>query len=346
MNIDEIAKKAGVSRATVSRVLNHHPRVKEATRQGIWQVIEELNYYPNAAARSLASRRAGVIGVLVYNITQPFWAGIFSGVEQYVTQNMSCGIILANCKTQAKPRFIREDHKRNLQNLVQRGVDGLIIALGNDLQQEDLDFLVASGLPFVIIQSNLRDECVTSVNVDNVAGAYEATSYLLKLGHRNIIHAAGPLEGLIARDRLEGFTRAMRDAGAPLTEDSVIQGGFLFDDGYWSMKRLLSSNAGCTAVLFANDAAAFGGYHAAREAGFSVPGKLSIVGFDHLTSEMDIAGLLPDLTTLGQPVSEIGRSAAELLHRKLSGEKLVEPLSFPMTLHKGHTAKKLVRSEG
>ena len=87
MNIDEIAKKAGVSRSTVSRVLNNHPRVKESTRRDIRQVIKELNYYPNAAARSLASRRADVIGVLVYNITQPFWTGVFSGVEQYIAQN-------------------------------------------------------------------------------------------------------------------------------------------------------------------------------------------------------------------------------------------------------------------
>lgn len=345
MNIDEIAKKAGVSRSTVSRVLNNHPRVKDSTRHEIRQVIKTLSYYPNAAARSLASRRANVIGVLVYNITQPFWAGVFSGVEQYVTQNTACGIILASCKTQAKLRFIKEDHKKNLRNLVQRGVDGLVIALGNDLQPDDIDFLVDSAIPFVIIQSNLHGEGITSVNVDNVAGAYEATCHLLKLGHRNIVHATGPLEGSIARERLEGFTRAMRDKGMPLTEDSVVQSGFLFNDGYWSMKRVLSSQAECTAVLFANDAAAFGGYHAAREAGISVPGKLSVVGFDHLTSEMDIADLLPDLTTMGQPVSEIGSSAADLLFRKLSGENAVESLALPMSLYRGHTAKKLIRKE-
>ncbi|MCL2867318.1 MAG: LacI family transcriptional regulator [Clostridia bacterium] len=345
MNINEIAKKAGVSRSTVSRVLNDHPRVKASTRQDIRRVINDLNYYPNAAARSLASRRTDVIGVLVYNITQPFWTGVFSGIEQYVTQNTTYGIFLANCKTQVKLRFIREDHKQNLKNLIQRGVAGLIIALGNDLHQDDLEYLLASGIPFVIIQSNLHDERIVSVNVDNVAGAYQATRYLLKLGHRQIVHAAGPLEGSIARERLEGFTRAMRDADIPLTEDSVIRSGFLFNDGYWSMKRLLSGQAECTAVLFANDAAAFGGYHAANEAGISIPGKLSIVGFDHLTSEMDIAGLLPDLTTMGQPVSEIGSSAAELLVTRLSGGESVEPLTLPMTLYEGHTAKKIARGE-
>jgi LacI family transcriptional regulator len=223
-------------------------------------------------------------------------------------------------------------------------VDGLIIALGNDLQPDDIDFLDASHIPFVIIQSNLHDDRITRVNVDNHKGACEATRYLLKLGHRHIVHVTGPLEGSIARERLEGFTHAMREAGAPMTDDSVVRGGFLFGDGYWATKRLLSGRTPCTAVLFGNDASAFGGYHAAREAGISIPEELSIVGFDHLISEMDIAGLLPDLTTMGQPVSDIGGSAAELLFQKLSGSKAVESLMIPMTLFKGHTTKECSRS--
>lgn len=341
MNIDEIAMRVGVSRSTVSRVLNNHPRVKESTRQSILRAIEDLNYYPNAAARSLASRRADVIGILIYNITKPFWAGIFSGAEQYIAQNSSSGIFLANCKTQVNLRFFKEDHKQNLKNLIQRGIDGLIIALGNDLQPDDIDFLAAANLPFVIIQSNLRDARIASVNVDNIAGAYEITRHLLNQGHREIVHATGPLEGCIARDRLEGFTNAMRESGVSLTEDSVIRGGFLFEDGYWSMKRLLSSQTKCTAVLFANDAAALGGYQAAKDSGISIPDDLCVAGFDHLTDQMDLAGLLPDLTTMGQPVSQLGSSAAEILFRKLSGEKTVESITLPMILYKGHTVKAL-----
>lgn len=339
MTIEEIAKKTGVSRSTVSRVLNNHPRVKESTREAIWQVINELNYIPNAAARSLASRRTDVVGVLVYNITQPFWAGLFSGIEQYISQNTGYGILLANSKSHLKLRYNRDEHRRNLKNLVQRGVDGLIIALGNDLSPEDIDFLDGSDIPFVIIQSRLHDERVVSVNVDNERGAYLACRHLLEKGHRRIVHAAGPLEGSIARDRMEGFMQAMRDAGAPLSEDSVIQCGFRFDDGYWCMKRLLSQPLDCTAILFPNDAAAFGGHLAAKEAGVAIPDILSIVGFDHLTNEMDMAGLLPDLTTMEQPVSEIGRTAAELLCKKLSGDGPVQSVAFPMTLHEGSTVK-------
>jgi len=340
MNIDEIASKAGVSRTTVSRVLNNHPSVKEKTRQTIRQIIESMNYIPNAAARSLASKRNDVIGVLVYNITQPFWAGIYAGIEQYVSQNTSYGILLANSKSNSRLRTYTKDHKRYLKTLIQKGVDGLIIALENDLQPDDIDFLVASGIPFVIIQNNMKDERITSVNVDNYDGAYQATKYLLKQGHVNILHAAGPLDGRIARDRMEGFVQAMQDEGILLTESSVIPCGFMFEDGYWCMKRLLSKTAEFTAILFANDAAAFGGYLAAKEAGISIPGKLSIAGFDHLTNEMDLAGLLPDLTTMAQPVSDLGKVAAELLLKKLSDAEDVQPVTYPMTLYKGHTVKK------
>jgi LacI family transcriptional regulator len=339
MNIDEIARKAGVSRATVSRVLNNHPSVKEKTRQTIRQIIESIDYIPNAAARSLASKRNDVIGVLVYNITQPFWAGIYAGIEQYISQNTSYGILLANSKGNIRLRSYTKDHKRYLKTLIQKGVDGLIIALENDLQPDDIDFLVASGIPFVIIQNHMKDERITSVNVDNYDGAYQATKYLLKQGHANILHAAGPLDGSIARDRMEGFVKAMQDEGIPLTESNVIPCGFMFEDGYWCMKRLLSRAPEFTAILFANDAAAFGGYLAAKEAGIAIPDDLSIAGFDHLTNEMDLAGLLPDLTTMAQPVSELGKIAAELLYKKLSDTEYVQSVTYPMTLYKGRTVK-------
>ena len=340
MNIDEIASKAGVSRATVSRVLNNHPSVNEKTRQAIRQIIESMNYIPNAAARSLASKRNDVIGILVYNITQPFWAGIYAGIEQFVSQNTSYGILLANSKSNIRLRSFTKEYKRYIKTLIQKGVDGLIIALENDLQPDDIDFLVASGIPFVIIQNHTKDERITSVSVDNFDGAYQATKYLLKQGHVNILHASGPLDGSIARDRMEGFVKAMQDEGIPLTENSVIPCGFMFEDGYWCMKRLLSKRAEFSAILFANDAAAFGGYLAAKEAGIDIPDALSIAGFDHLTNEMDLAGLLPDLTTMAQPVSDLGKIAADLLIKKLSNAEGVQPVIYPMTLYKGHTVKR------
>ncbi len=196
-----------------------------------------------------------------------------------------------------------------------RGVEGIIIALANDLSVEDIDFLETSGIPFVIIQNHLQDSRIACVNVDNVTGAYDATRYLIGLGHRHIIHATGPLDSGISQDRMRGFVAAMQEAGLPVDNNSIVNCGFLFNDGYWCMKRLMAQESAPTAILFANDVTAFGAYLAAQEEDISIPGDVSIVGFDRLTNEMDVAGLLPDLTTMSQPVSEIGVAAAQMLFR-------------------------------
>lgn len=336
MNIDEIAKKAKVSRSTVSRVINNYPTVKENTRLAVQKVIEELNYIPSAAARTLASKKTNVIGVLIYNITQPFWSGIFAGIEQYISKT-EYGLFLVNSKNHLDVWDYKNDYRKNLRNLVQRGVDGIIVALANDLKSEDLDFLETSDIPFVVIQNHLNNERVTGINVDNIAGAREATEYLIRLGHRNIVHMAGPLDSGISRDRVEGFMNAMQDAGLSLTGDSIVNCGFLFNDGYWCMKRLMAKEDAPTAVLCANDITAFGAYLAVQEEDGRTPEDISIIGFDRLSKLMDVSGLLPDLTTMEQPVGEIGAAAAQLLLQKLEGGDGVKGLTFSLSLHPGAT---------
>ncbi|MDR2932466.1 MAG: LacI family transcriptional regulator [Oscillospiraceae bacterium] len=340
MTINEIAKKANVSRSTVSRALNNHPRVSAETRQAVLRVVQEMNYIPNAAARSLASKRSSVIGMLVYNITQPFWASVFSGVEQYISGQTDYGIFLANSKSHLEVRDHKDDYKRNLKNLVSRGVDGVIIALANDLRKDDIDFLESSGIPFVIIQNCLEDSRVVSVDVDNVEGAYKATRHLLSLGHKKIMHATGPLDSGIARERRHGYVKAMQEAGVVLYNNSVVDCGFLFGDGYWCMKRMLAEKTIPTALLCANDLSAFGAYFAAKEAGMRIPDDISIAGFDHLAGSMDVSGLLPDLTTMNHPVSEMGNTAAKLLVSQLGGSK-AESVKFHMSLHEGATTRSL-----
>ena len=339
MNINEIARKANVSRSTVSRVLNNHPKVREDTRKAVQAVINELNYIPNAAARSLASRKTNVIGVLIYNIVQPFWTGLFAGIEGYVCQT-DYGLFLANSKSHLDNWDYKNDYKKNLKNLVLRGVDGIIIALANDLDTEDIDFLEASDTPFVSIQNHLLDKRIDCVKVDNVTGAYDVTRHLISLGHRRIIHTAGPLDSGISQDRMRGFMMAMREAGLPMDNSSIVHCGSLFNDGYWCMKRLMAQKNRPTAIVFANDITAFGGYLAARESGIAIPDDISIVGFDQLTNEMDVAGLLPDLTTMSQPVADIGAAAAQMLLEKLEGKPPLSPMTFPLTLHTGATSSR------
>lgn len=339
MNISEIAKRANVSRATVSRVINNYPGIKEKTRMAVQAIIDEANYIPSAAARSLSSNKSNIIGVLVYNITQPFWGGIVSAVEEGLS-NTNYDVFFANSKNHLNIWDYNSDYKKNLKNLISRGVDGIIIALANDLDAEDVDVLEAANTPFVVIQNYLADDRITSVNVDNFQGAYTATKYMIQLGHRKIAHAAGPLEGGIARERMKGFIQAMKDHGLPVLDENIVRCGFKFNDGYWCMKQLLKRDNAMTAIVFTNDITALGGCLAAREEHTHIPDDLSIIGFDKLVNEMDVASLLPNLTTMEQPVMEIGLTAARILLDKLQN-KPSSSVILPLTLYEGETSKNL-----
>lgn len=341
MTINEIAGRAGVSRATVSRVINGFPGIREETRSRVEAVIREAGYIPSAAARSLASRKSGIIGGLIYNITEPFWDSVISGVERGV-EDTGYALFYVNSKRQNEAWDYAGEYKKNLRLLIERGVDGIVIALLGDLDGEDVDLLERTGTPFVVIQNYLADPRVASVNVDNAAGAQVAFRHLYSLGHRAIVHVTGPLDSGIARDRLQGFLVAAEEAGTPSPGSRVVSGGFGFRDGYWAMQQILAEGQRPTAVIMPSDMAAFGACHCAREQGVAIPGDISVVGFDHIAEHIDYAGLLPDLTTIQQPVTEIGLAAAELLIAMM-GAKPPErrQVEFSATLYEGATCKKL-----
>jgi LacI family transcriptional regulator len=337
MNIYEIAQKANVSRATVSRVINHMSGVKEETRRRVEQVISEVNYIPSAAARSLVSKKSNTIGVLIYNITQPFWAGITSGIENGALQN-DYGMFIFNSKSHSTNWDYQKAYKQNLRKLVRQGVDGIIIALLNDLDPDDIAFLESVHMPFTVLQNHLENSPIVSVNVDNVKSAFEATNYLIRLGHRSIVHVTGPMTSGIAQKRVEGFTKAMTAAGLPVASDSLINGTFNFNDGYWAMKRILMRENLPTAVLFGCDTEAFGGIAAAREMNVHVPEDISVMGFDGLAREIEYGALLPDLTTMCQPMEQLGGSAVQQLLKLIGGTR-PDPseLYLDMTLNEGKT---------
>lgn len=340
MNIDEIASVAKVSRATVSRVINGNPSVSNKTRLAVQQVINEMNYIPNAAARSLVNKKTNTIGVLVYNIMQPFWNGIFAGIEEYFSA-IDYSLILVNSKSHLDIWDYKKEYKKNLKNLILRNVDGIIIALANDLDDEDFEILNMSKTPYVIVQNNLKKHMEYSINVDNITGAYNATRYLISLGHRRISHATGPVGSQISQDRLTGYLNAMKEAHISVENNFIVNCGFQFKDGYWSMKRIMAQKTPPTAILFSNDVTGFGAYLAAREEKISVPGDISIIGFDQLAKTMDVAELLPDLTTMRQPIIEIGLAAGQMLMKRLESTESIDPILFPLTLHKGSTVRKI-----
>jgi DNA-binding LacI/PurR family transcriptional regulator len=337
MNIDLIAKKAGVSRATVSRVINNFPGIKEETRKRVEDVIREVNYIPSAAARSLVRRRSNIIGALIYNITQPFWGNYISGIEDGVAPT-DYGLFFANSKKHQTFWDYQKAYKGNLKNLVSHGVDGVIMTLLNDLEKEDIDFLESVNIPYIVMQNCLDDTRIVSVNVDNVQGGYDATNYLIGLGHQSIGHITGLLTSGIGKARLQGFSQAMEQAGLQVSPDNIVNGGHSFKDGYWGMKQLMTHTTPPTAVFFASDESAFGGIYAAREMNIRVPEDVSVIGFDGIRDTFDHAAYLPILTTMEQPTHEMGKIAAEIMVAWLEGQRPeLATITMKATLAEGKT---------
>ncbi|MHB8063227.1 MAG: LacI family DNA-binding transcriptional regulator [Ruminiclostridium sp.] len=337
MNIDLIAKKAGVSRATVSRVINHFPGIKEETRKKVEDVIKEVNYIPSAAARSLVRKKSNIIGALIYNITQPFWGNYISGIESGV-DSTDYGLFFANSKKHKTFWDYQKTYKENLKNLVSHGVDGVIMTLLNDLEKEDIDFLESVNIPYIVMQNCLDDPRIVSVNVDNVQGGYDATNYLIGLGHQTIGHITGLITSGIGKARLEGFSLAMEQAGLQVIPDNIVYGGHSFKDGYWGMKQLMTHDNPPTAVFIASDESAYGGIYAAREMNIRVPEDVSVIGFDGIRDTFDHSAYLPVLTTMKQPTHEMGKIAAEMMVAWLDGERPEQPtIIMKATLTEGKT---------
>ncbi len=341
MNISEIASKAQVSRATVSRVINNFPGVKEETRERILRIIKEENFVPNSFARSLALSKSYVIGVLVYSIKQPFWVGIVSEISDAVF-GTQYSLFILNSKYENNNKT-ENTYKLNLNKLIQQKVDGIIVSLPNRLDEEDLETLQRASMPFVVIQDDeYESRRCHSVNVDNRDAAYRLTEILIQKGHKDIVHFAGGIDNAIAHGRLKGFTEAMNDNILSFSEQSIINTGSKFIDGYWSMKKLIDTKLPVSAVVAYNDMVAYGAYYAAQEIGIRIPEDISIVGFDGIAEELDYYKLLPDLTTMKQPIKLLGTSAVTSLMSIINGEDTdITNKVYKMEYYQGSTIRQL-----
>lgn len=312
ITINDIAKAANVSKATVSYVLNDKPGVSEKTRQKILQIIKELNYYPNAVARGLAGKTIGMLGLVIPDITDMFYASIIRGVEQ-AANNFNYTLNL--CTTHANV-----EKEREVVDLFTSGrVDGLIM-MTYHLQKDYLADLKERGIPFVFIDSPIEDESIYSVIVDNKEAGYKATEYLIKAGHREIAFIHGSRDAWDNEYRFQGYCQALKDYGIELRQELIKTGDFQRLEGYQAAKELLMSAHRPTAIFAANDQMALGALNAASELGLKVPSEIAIIGFD----DIEAASLVePSLTTVSQPTLEMGEKAVELVMALISGEKPV-----------------------
>ncbi|NPV80580.1 MAG: LacI family DNA-binding transcriptional regulator [Firmicutes bacterium] len=311
VTIKDVAKLAGVSLSTASYVLNNKGAVSEKTRDKVLLAARKLNYKPNAIARSLVTGSSKTIGLLIPDISDPYFTEIVKGVEECANSN---GYSVILCNTDRK--LEKENQYFNI--LKEKRADGIILtggAMNNDrhlLRLEDDNIAVVvigrHSLPF------------RAVVVDNVMAAREVTEYLLGKGHRRIGFISGSLLSTTSQDRLEGYKQALAFHGVPYDESLVSEADFKVQGGMEAARRFfeLPMERRPTAVFAGNDQMAIGVMGAAREYGLRVPEDIAVVGFD----DIPLASLVtPSLTTVRLPMYEMGYKAMELLLESIAGDK-------------------------
>jgi LacI family transcriptional regulator len=333
--IKEIAKRAKVSAATVSHVVNNTRYVSDEVRARVEAAVAALGYVPNAVARSLRMRGTQTLGMMVPDIGNVFFAELVRAVEDECYRQ---GYSLVLCNSDDDPA----KQATYLRTLMSKRVDGLVlIAAGADAELCRL--LATTWLPLVVVDREIEGVTADLVEVDHEHGGYLAGRYLLDLGHRDIAVIAGPSDIAVSRQRIYGFERALRETRAPRRTEYLVHASFTTQGGYEAAKRLLALPRPPTAIFACNDLLALGAIHAAREARRKVPEDLSVVGFDDIALAAFVS---PRLTTVRQPKTRIGELAAQLLIARINGKrndvvrKLLEPELAP-----GETTKALAGFE-
>lgn len=308
MNIRDVAAAAGVSAATVSRVLNPDAAaypVRPESRERVLEAIERLGYRPNDLARALLHRRTNVVGLIIPDISNPYYPEVARGVEDAAS---TAGQRVVLCNTD---RDI-EKTTTYLDTLIKTRADGIIVVGGSADEAFAPDVFEPYGTRIVLV--GRHDLPYPSIQIDNVRAAHDATAYVLGLGHRRVAFLAGPHASHTVQDRLAGYRDALEDAHIAFDSNLVREGDFQEPSGYAAARALLGIDPRPTAVVAANDRMAFGAMAAVIDHGLRVPEDMSLVGFD----DVSLASYLrPALTTVAIPSYEIGHQAMRVL---LTGE--------------------------
>jgi LacI family transcriptional regulator len=305
LKLEDIARQAGVSRSTVSRVVNGQPYVRHEVRERVLKVIQSTGFHPNLAARTLASQRSWMIGLVLPRsvssfFSDPYFPRLTQGIAQACNQrDYTLGLFLVGTP---------EDEEKIYPRVSRRGfLDGVLVQSGQ-IGDHLIDRLINSTLPLVVAGRPFNTTDVSYIDVDNVQAAYQAVSHLARLGYRRIGTITGMTNSTVSLDRKEGYLKALADHGLSIDKSLIVEGDFSEASGYHGMELLMP--AGPDAVFAASDLMAMGAMRFVRDSGLRVPDDIAFVGFDDLP-QSSLAE--PPLTTVHQPITQFGVKAVEIL---------------------------------
>lgn len=301
ITINDIAEMTNLSKATISRVLNDKPDVSEQARKKVMDVITEHNYNPNSVARGLALKKTHTIGLILPDITNPFFPELARGVENKAKE-YGYSVILSDINNDNSELPTTVTILRNKQ------VDGIVIVQWSNVFSEEIEeVLNHDAFPIVAID---RDDDTSYVSFDNEASSRMAVSYLIKHGHKRIAHITGDLKTLSGINRLKGYRSSLVEHDIAFDDSLVYEGTYIQQTGYNGLHQIMESKKRPTAIFAANDMIAIGIYDAAAEMGIRIPEDLSVIGHD----DISFASILrPKLTTVVVPRYELGVSCMEVL---------------------------------
>ena len=314
-SIKDVAKEAGVSIATVSRVLNDIDVVNEDTKKKVLDAIKKLGYRPNIVARSLKTQKTSTIGILIPDIASQFYPDIVRGAED-VTNIYDYNIILCNSD------FDVEKEKEYLRVLKEKMVDG-VIYISSSINEEILDLINELDLKTVLVETKDKDGRLPSVTIDNISASYEGKKYLIDLVLKNLAFIGVNGENMNAwGERYIGFVNALKDSGLELDEELCYFKNLTVKTGYQAIQRFTENNKKFDGIVCASDEIAMGVINALREKGIKVPEDVSVIGFNN-----NILGEIfyPNLTTISQPSYDMGSVAVRMLIKILNKRELDNP---------------------
>jgi LacI family transcriptional regulator len=308
--INDVSRRAGVSRSTVSRLIAGTGYVSDAARQAVERAIEELGYRPNTLARGLRSNRSNIIGAVVVDVASPFYAQMVGGMQKGARSGGRSVLVASGYAD-------RDEEAHAVIELIDRACDGLILYLENPMRDDVVRLIGKSKTPIVTIGGDESPVATAKIRIDNFGGARAAMRLLLESGHRRIAYLSGGLKYRDTHERLRGIAAALGERGLGLDDITVVHGDFAESFGFEATATLLAGRKIYTAIMAGDDDVAAGALAALKAAGKRVPDDISLVGFD---DNFHARHLTPGLTTVRQPVDEVGFDAAVRLNEILEGK--------------------------